>query len=377
MADVQAKARKTPELMAVFSNFNIGVPQLYAHVDRIKAMQLGVEVQDIFDTMQTYLGSIYVNDFNRFGRTYEVIAQADTQFRARADDILRLQVRNSSGKMVPLGTVVDISQTTGPDSSLRYNGFRSADLNGAPAPGYSSGQAQAAITRILADTLPKGMQFEWTDLTYQEILAGNTALLVFPICVLLVFLVLAAQYESLLLPLAIILIVPMCLFSAITGVWLTGGDNNIFTQIGLFVLVGLACKNAILIVEFARELELRGRSVVAAAIEAAGLRLRPILMTSFAFIMGVVPLVLSSGAGAEMRHAMGVAVFFGMLGVTFFGLFLTPVFYVLLRSLTGMKPLKEHGRLPAGDRLVPSYNHDAEHTVAPEAAAEKAQELAG
>ena len=348
MGEIQAKAAKTPQLAGVFSNFNIGVPQLYAHLDRTKAMQLGVEVQDIFDTMQTYLGSIYVNDFNRFGRTYEVIAQADTPFRTKPDDILRLQIRNSSGKMVPLGAVVDISQTTGPDSALRYNGFRSADLNGAPAPGYSSGQAQVAITKILAETLPKGMQYEWTDLTYQEILAGNTALLVFPICVLLVFLVLAAQYESLFLPLAIILIVPMCLFSAITGVWLTGGDNNIFTQIGLFVLVGLACKNAILIVEFARELELQGRPTLSAAIEAAGLRLRPILMTSFAFIMGVVPLVLSSGAGAEMRHAMGIAVFFGMIGVTFFGLFLTPVFYVLLRSLTGMRPFKQHGEQQTG-----------------------------
>jgi multidrug efflux pump len=328
--------------MAVFSNFSIRVPQLDAHVDRVKAMQLGVEVQDIFDTMQTYLGSIYVNDFNRFGRTYEVIAQADTPFRTRVDDILRLQVRNSSGKMVPLGAVVNITPTTGPDSALRYNGFRSADLNGVPAPGYSSGQAQEAISNILAASLPKGMQFEWTDLTYQEILAGNTAMLVFPLCVLLVFLVLAAQYESLILPLAIILIVPMCLFSAITGVWLTGGDNNIFTQIGLFVLVGLACKNAILIVEFARELEFQGRRPLEAAIEAARLRLRPILMTSFAFIMGVAPLVLSSGAGAEMRHAMGVAVFFGMLGVTFFGLFLTPLFYLLLRSLSGMRPLKQH-----------------------------------
>jgi multidrug efflux pump len=342
MGEIQAKAAQTPGLMAVFSNFNVRVPQLEARVDRIKAMQLGVEVQDIFDTMQTYLGSIYVNDFNRFGRTYEVIAQADIPFRTRVDDILRLQVRNSSGKMVPLGAVVNITQTTGPDSALRYNGFRSADLNGVSAPGYSSGQAQDAISKILAESLPKGMQFEWTDLTYQEILAGNTAVLVFPLCVLLVFLVLAAQYESLILPLAIILIVPMCLLSAITGVWLTGGDNNIFTQIGLFVLVGLACKNAILIVEFARDLEFQGRRPLEAAIEAARLRLRPILMTSFAFIMGVVPLVLSSGAGAEMRHAMGVAVFFGMLGVTFFGLFLTPVFYLLLRGLSGMRPLKQH-----------------------------------
>ena len=346
MAQVQMKAAKNPALQGVFSNFNTGVPQLFAHLDRTKAQQLGVSVQDVFDTMQTYLGSIYVNDFNRFGRTYEVIAQADTPFRTRPDDILRLQVRNQAGEMVPLGAMVDVKETTGPDSASRYNGFRAADLNGGPAPGYSTGQAQAAITKILDETLPKGMSYEWTDLTYQQILAGDTTLLVFPICVLLVFLVLAAQYESLFLPLAIILIVPMCLFSAITGVWLTGGDNNIFTQIGLFVLIGLACKNAILIVEFARELEIQGRATVAAAIEAARLRLRPILMTSFAFIMGVVPLVTSSGAGAEMRHAMGVAVFFGMLGVTLFGLFLTPVFYVLLRALekriTGTAEVHHH-----------------------------------
>jgi multidrug efflux pump len=346
MAQIQAKAAKNPALQGVFSNFNTGMPQLFAHLDRIKAQQLGVNVQDVFDTMQTYLGSIYVNDFNRFGRTYQVIAQADTPFRARPDDILRLQVRNESGEMVPLGAMVTLKEITGPDSASRYNGFRSADLNGGAAPGYSTGQAQAAITKILDETLPKGMSYEWTDLTYQQILTGNTALLVFPICVLLVFLVLAAQYESLFLPLAIILIVPMCLLSAITGVWLTGGDNNIFTQIGLFVLIGLACKNAILIVEFARELEIQGRTTVAAAIEAARLRLRPILMTSFAFIMGVVPLVTSSGAGAEMRHAMGVAVFFGMLGVTFFGLFLTPVFYVLLRELekrvTGTTKVHHH-----------------------------------
>jgi multidrug efflux pump len=333
MKDIQTKAAQTPELAGVFSGFNIGVPELTAKLDRTRAMQLGVDVQDVFDTMQTYLGSIYVDDFNRFGRTYEVIAEADTPFRSKPEDILRLKTRNADGQMVPLGAIIDVSESAGPDSSMRYNGFRSADLNGAPAPGYSSGQAQAAVTKLLNDNLPKGMRFEWTDLTFQQILAGNTALLVFPLCVLLVFLVLAAQYESLFLPLAIILIVPMCLFSAIAGVWLTGGDNNIFTQIGLFVLIGLACKNAILIVEFARELEIQGRSTVAAAMEAARLRLRPILMTSFAFIMGVVPLVLSSGAGAEMRHAMGVTVFFGMLGVTFFGLFLTPVFYVLLRTL--------------------------------------------
>jgi multidrug efflux pump len=346
MQDLQAKARANPALAGVFSNFNIGVPQIYADLDRTKAMQLGVNIQDVFDAMQTFLGSMYVGDFNRFGRTYQVIAQADTQFRSTPDDILRLKTRNADGQMVPLGSMITVKETTGPDSALRYNGFRSADLNGGAAPGYSSGQAQAAITQILGETLPKGMTFEWTDLTYQQILAGNTALLVFPLCVLLVFLVLAAQYESLFLPVAIILIVPMCLFSAIGGVWLTGGDNNIFTQIGLFVLIGLACKNAILIVEFARELEIQGRTTVAAAIEAARLRLRPILMTSFAFIMGVVPLVLSTGAGAEMRHAMGVAVFFGMLGVTFFGLFLTPVFYVLLRELekrvTGTQLVHHH-----------------------------------
>jgi multidrug efflux pump len=346
MMQVQMKAAEDPALAGVFSNFNTGVPQLFAHLDRTKAEQLGVDAQSVFDTMQTYLGSVYVNDFNRFGRTYQVVAQADTRFRSRPDDILRLQLRNSAGEMVPLGSMVTVDETTGPDTAMRYNGFRSADLNGGPAPGASSGQAQAAITRILSETLPKGMSFEWTDLTYQQILSGDTALLVFPLCVLLVFLVLAAQYESLFLPLAIILIVPMCLFSAIGGVWLTGGDNNIFTQIGLFVLIGLACKNAILIVEFARELEIGGRATRDAAIEAARLRLRPILMTSFAFIMGVVPLVASFGAGAEMRHAMGIAVFFGMLGVTFFGLFLTPVFYVLLRALekrlTGTEAVHHH-----------------------------------
>ena len=343
---VLAKSAQTPELSRPFSSYKIGMPQLYADLDRTKAAQLGVDVQDVFDTMQIYLGSLYINDFNRFGRTYQVIAQADKQFRSKPDDILKLQTKNYEGRMVPLGSVLRVSETTGPDSAMRYNAYRSADLNGGPAPGFSTGQAQAAITKILKETLPKGMGFEWTELTYQQILAGNTALLVFPICVLLVFLVLAAQYESLYLPLSIILIVPMCLFSAITGVWLTGGDNNMFTQIGLFVLIGLACKNAILIVEFARELELGGMTTVAAAIEAAHLRLRPILMTSFAFIMGVVPLVTSSGAGAEMRHAMGVAVFFGMLGVTVFGLFLTPVFYVLMRTIekrmTGTEKVHHH-----------------------------------
>jgi multidrug efflux pump len=276
---------------------------------------------------------MYINDFNQFGRTYQVIAQAEKGFRDSPDDILRLKVRNSDGEMVPLGAVISLSETFGPEAAQRHNAFRAADLNGNAAPGYSSGQAQAAITRLLDETLPPGMQFEWTELTYQQILAGDTTALVIPLVILLVFLVLAAQYESLLLPLSIVLIIPMSMLSALVGVWLSGGDNNIFTQISLFVLMGLATKNAILIVEFARELEHQGRSVIAAAIEASRLRLRPILMTSFAFIMGVLPMAVSTGAGAEMRNAMGIAVFAGMLGVTLFGLILTPVFYVLLRSL--------------------------------------------
>jgi multidrug efflux pump len=332
MKALQARAFKTPELAPTFSSFQINVPQLCADVDRAKAKRMGVALTDLFDTMQINLDSLYVNDSNRFGRTYRVVVQADAPYRSRDEDIAELKTRNSGGELVPLGSVLQVKNSFGPDRAIRYNAFASADLNGAAATGFSSGQAQAAIERIAHETLPRGITFEWTDLTYQEILAGNTALFVFPLCVLLVFLVLAAQYESLKLPLAIILIVPMCLLFAIAGVHFSGGDNNIFTQIALFVLMGLACKNAILIVEFARELELRepGHDPVRAALEACRLRLRPILMTSFAFIMGVVPLVFSSGAGAEMRHAIGIAVFWGMLGVTFFGLFLTPVFYVLL-----------------------------------------------
>jgi multidrug efflux pump len=318
------------------------VPQLYADIDRTKARQLGVAVTDIFETLQIYLGSLYVNDFNRFGRTYSVRVQADAPFRARADDIGRLEVRSASGEMVPLAALLDVESVAGPERAMRYNGFLTADVSGGPAPGYSSGEAQAAVERIASETLPPGFDFEWTELTYQEILAGNSAILVYPLAILLVFLVLAALYESLVLPVAIIMIVPMGLLAAMTGVWLTGGDNNIFTQIGLIVLVGLSAKNAILIVEFARELEIAGRTVVQAAVEASRLRLRPILMTSFAFVMGVVPLVYSTGAGAEMRHAMGVAVFAGMIGVTMFGVFLTPVFYVVIRMLTGGRALRGH-----------------------------------
>ncbi|TWB09714.1 multidrug efflux pump [Nitrospirillum amazonense] len=335
--DFIAKAMKTPELGPTFSSYQINVPQLNVDLDRVKAKQLGVSVNDVFDTMQIYLGSLYVNDFNSFGRVYQVRVQADAPFRAHADDIGLLKTRNAQGMMVPLSSLVSVSPTYGPEMVVRYNGYTAADINSGPAPGYSTNQAQAAAERIAHEVLPRGIKLEWTDLTYQQILAGNSALWVFPISVLLVFLVLAAQYESLTLPLAILLIVPMSLMSALAGLWLTGSDNNIFTQIGFMVLVGLSAKNAILIVEFARELEIHGKTPVQAAIEASRLRLRPILMTSIAFIMGVVPLVMSTGPGAEMRHAMGVAVFFGMLGVTFFGLGLTPVFYVLLRKLAGGK----------------------------------------
>jgi multidrug efflux pump len=338
-----AKARQAPELAGLFSGYQVNVPQLYADIDRVKARQLGVAVTDVFETMQIYLGSLYVNDFNKFGRTYSVRVQADAKFRARADDVGQLKVRSSRGEMIPLSALLKVKESAGPERAMRYNGFLAADINGGPAPGFSTGQAQAAIARVAAETLPNGFDFEWTDLTYQEILAGNSAVVLFPLAILLVFLVLAALYESLTLPLAILMIVPMGLLAAMTGVWLTKGDNNIFTQIGLIVLVGLSAKNAILIVEFARELEFGGRSPVEAAIEASRLRLRPILMTSLAFIMGVLPLVTSTGAGSEMRHAMGVAVFAGMLGVTAFGIFLTPVFYVLLRRLAGNRPLKQHG----------------------------------
>ncbi|MFO1322140.1 MAG: multidrug efflux RND transporter permease subunit [Burkholderiales bacterium] len=350
------RAYQTPELAGVFSSYTINVPQVFADVDREKAKRMGIGLGEIFETLQINLGSLYVNDFNRFGRTYQVVVQADAPYRMRPDSIGTLRARAHNGGMVPLSSVLTARDSNGPDRVQRYNAYVTADINGGPAPGFSSGQAQAAISKILAETLPKGIGFEWTDLTYQEILAGNTMVYVFPLCVLLVFLVLAAQYESLRLPLAVILIVPMCLLFAILGVWATVGegrlmsiaimllganypmgDNNIFTQIAFIVLVGLACKNAILIVEFARELEREGKTAVEAALTACRLRLRPILMTSFAFIMGVVPLVLASGAGAEMRQAIGIAVFSGMLGVTFFGLFLTPVFYVLARTL-GVRP---------------------------------------
>ncbi|AZZ95247.1 multidrug efflux RND transporter permease subunit [Hahella sp. KA22] len=329
--NIVQKAWATPGLTGLFSSFQVNVPQIDVDVDREKAKSHNVSLNDVFETMQVYMGSLYVNDYNQFGRTYQVNVQAEDDFRQEADQISRLKVRNGQGDMIPIGSFVNVTHTAGPDRVMHYNGYPTAEINGAPAPGYSSGQAQAAIEKLLKDELPNGMTFEWTELTYQQILAGNTAVFVFPLVVLLVFLVLAAQYESWSLPLAIILIVPMTLLSAMTGVILSGGDNNIFTQIGLIVLVGLATKNAILIVEFAKERQDAGLSLMDAILEACRLRLRPILMTSLAFIMGVAPLVYSSGAGAEMRHAMGVAVFSGMIGVTIFGLLLTPLFYHLIR----------------------------------------------
>jgi multidrug efflux pump len=335
------RAYQTPALAGQFSSFQINVPQLFADVDRDKVKQMDVQLSDLFQTLQIYLGSAYVNDFNKFGRTYQVIAQADAPFRAGAEDITRLKVRNARGEMVPLGSVLTVRQSFGPDQVTHYNGYPAADINGSPAPGVSTGEAVALMERLADATLPNGIGYEWTELTFQQKLAGNTAVFVFPLCVLLVFLVLAAQYESWSLPLVIILIVPMCLLSAIAGVWITRGDNNVFTQIGLLVLVGLACKNAILIVEFARDLERQGLDRLSAALEASRIRLRPILMTSLAFIMGVVPLLIATGAGAEMRRVMGVVVFSGMLGVTVFGLLFTPLFYVVVRGLVARRSSTE------------------------------------
>jgi multidrug efflux pump len=333
LQDFLATANQTPGVVGVFSNYRVNVPQIYADIDREKAKRENVPLANVFDALQVYLGSLYVNDMNAFGRSYQVIAQADAPFRARKENILELKTRNAQGGMVPLGSVMSVSDSVGPDTVTHYNGYLAADINGQAMPGTSSSSALDAMEKLARERLPAGVSFEWTQLSYQEILSRGSSTLIFPLCVLLAFLVLAAQYESWTLPLAVILIVPMCIVSALMGVWLTGGDNNIFTKVGFIVLVGLACKNAILIVEFAVHLEQQGRSALDAAIEACRLRLRPIIMTSLAFIMGVVPLVFSSGAGSEMRHAMGVAVFSGMLGVTFFGLFLTPVFFVVIRGL--------------------------------------------
>jgi multidrug efflux pump len=328
-----AAGYQVPSLAGLFSSFQVSVPQIDVDVDRDRVKTYGIPLTDVFDTLQVYLGSLYANDFNRFGRTYQVNVQAESAFRVQPEQIARLKTRNARGDMVPLGSVLKVNRTYGPDQVMHYNGYPAAEINGGPAPGHSSGQAQAAIAEVLGRTLPNGMTFEWTELAYQDAISGNTMFLIFPLCVLLVYGVLAAQYESWSLPLAVILIVPMTLLSAIAGVWLTGGDNNVFTQISFLVLAGLACKNAILIVEFARQRESEGASRRTAILDACRIRLRPVLMTSVAFIMGVVPLVLASGPGAEVRQAMGIAVFAGMLGVTLFGLLLTPVFYVVIEGL--------------------------------------------
>jgi multidrug efflux pump len=327
-----------PGFFPPFSSYQPNVPQLDLSVDRTKAKMQGVALSDLFETLQIYLGSAYVNDFNRFGRTYQVIAQADGKFRDRVEQISELRTRNAAGELVPIGSVVGVGQTYGPDPVVRYNGFPAADLVGAADPAkLSSAEAIAAINELAPSVMPAGFGLEWTDLSFQQVSEGRANLIVFPIALLLVFLVLAALYESWILPLAILLIVPLCLLAALTGVWLTHGDRNVFVQIGLVVLMGLATKNAILIVEFARELETQGRTIIEAAVEAARLRLRPIVMTSLAFVAGVVPLMLSTGAGAEIRRAMGVTVFAGMIGVTLSGLVLTPVFYVALRTLVARR----------------------------------------
>jgi len=338
----------------LFSSFQVNVPQTDTDVDRERVKTYGVPLTAVFETLQVYLGSLYVNDFNRFGRTYQVNVQAESSFRMEPEQIRRLETRNVQGAMVPLGSLVMVKRGYGPDQVMHYNGHPAAEINGGPAPGFSSGQAQEAIAAVLRERLPAGMTFEWTELAYQELLSGNTMMFIFPLCVLLVYIVLAAQYESWSMPLSVILIVPMTVFSAITGVWLTNGDNNVFTQISFLVLAGLACKNAILIVEFARQREAEGESRIDAILDACRVRLRPVLMTSLAFIMGVVPLVFSSGAGFEIRQAMGIAVFAGMLGVTLFGLFLTPVFYVVIGNLTERRGAKTRERSDVLPTIAPA-----------------------
>jgi multidrug efflux pump len=367
------------QLQQVYSGYTVNVPQLEADVDREKAKTQGVPLANLFETLQINLGSLYVNDINRFGRTYQVVAQAESPFRDDAEDILKLKTRNLAGEMVPVASLLTVKETFGPDRVVHYNGFLAADVNGAAGMGLSSGQAEEVISGLARQVLPPGFEFQWTDLTYQRIIAGNTAVFIYPLCILLVFMVLAAQYESLRLPLAIILIVPLCLLFALAGVAFLGGgaqsmfhqllaggfsempriasDNNIFTQIGFIVLIGLACKNAILIVEFAKEKFDHGMTPVEAALEACRLRLRPILMTSIAFIAGVFPLVISQGAGAEMRQAMGNAVFAGMIGVTLLGLFFTPVFYVLVMKLGRQ-------RKPAADSAAASASPGPEEVEA-------------
>ncbi len=324
-------AMQQPQITQPFTPFTSNAPQFYADIDREKALKLGVPLSRVFDTLEVYLGSSFVNELNLYGRTYRVTAQADARFRNAAEDVARLKTRNSTGEMVPLGTLMDLEQRTGPDRVVRHNLYPAADLLGATMPPYSTGQALDKMEQLAAQSLPQGISYEWTELAYQERNGGNSSVVIFLLAILFVFMLLAAQYESWGLPLAVILTVPLCLVGAIWGVWLRGMDNNVLTQIGLVVLIGLASKNAILIVEFARQLEDEGRDRFEAALEAAKLRLRPILMTAMAFILGVLPLVLATGPGAEMRRALGTAVFYGMIAATFLGVFFAPFFYVLVR----------------------------------------------
>ena len=346
---MMGKAARTPGLVQVYSLFENQTPQVYLEIDRVKAELLGINLPDVFNTLQTYIGSSYVNDFNLFGRTFRVQAQAASGFRLDPQDVLKLRVRTANGTTAPLGSFTTVRDIAGPYRMPRYNIYPAAELDGQAAPGFSQGQAIAIMEKLARETLPEGFNFEWTDLAFQQIRAGNTAAFAFGLGVVFVFLVLAAQFESLTLPLAVVLIVPMCLISAIIGVLLRGQDNNILTQVGFVVLIALAAKNAILIVEFARQLEDEGRDRFAAAVEAAHLRFRPILMTSLAFIFGVVPLVWSVGAGSELRQTLGTTVFAGMIGVTIFGLIFTPVFYVLSRRLAreGRKPTPTQSPQPA------------------------------
>jgi hydrophobe/amphiphile efflux-1 (HAE1) family protein len=346
---MMGKAATTPGLVQVYSLFETSTPQLYLDVDRTKAQLLGINIPDVFNALQTYLGSSYVNDFNLFGRTFRVTAQADSPFRLDTKDVLKIRVRNSSGDTVPIGAFTTAGDRSGPFRVPRYNLYPAAELDGSAAPGYSQGEAIGIMEKMAAETLPDGFSFEWTTLAFQQLRAGNTAIFAFVLAVAFVFLVLAAQFESLTLPLAVILIVPMCLVAAITGVLIRGQDNNILTQVGFIVLIGLAAKNAILIVEFAKQLEEQGRNRFDAAIEAARLRLRPIVMTSLSFVFGVTPLVWAVGAGAEMRQSLGTAVFFGMIGVTAFGLIFTPVFYVVSRKIA-----ERRKRAPVADVTQPA-----------------------
>ncbi len=349
---MMGRAGQTPGLQQVFSLFETQTPQFYLDIDRTKAQLLGINMPEVFNALQVFIGSAYVNDFNLFGRTFRVQAQADQQFRLEPRDVLNLRVRNSSGETVPLGSFTTVRDISGPYRVPRYNIYPAAELDGAAAPGYSQGQAIEIMQRVAAETLPPGFAYEWTTLAFQQLRAGNTAIFAFVLGVVFVYLVLAAQYESLTMPFSVILIVPMCLVAAITGIVLRGLDNNILTQVGFIVLIGLAAKNAILIVEFAKQIEDRGHDRYHAAAEAAGLRLRPILMTSFAFILGVAPLAFATGAGSELRASLGTSVFSGMIGVTFFGLIFTPAFYVIGRWLADLGSRRR--RAPAAPSAPPA-----------------------